>query len=166
MATTYSWGYSNTTASTKSVTLKNLGVYSNYENTVPAAVSEGKQPAVPYRKEYRNTTSPGGQEERFTYQSKDQDIAVSNLLNPPKTKAGRFISTQVSDVRREVRDNGDTYDHPIRCTISFAGGIAHSWTNAEMEEILLRTLSTLYDETNSAWRLEGLMNGAITPHNN
>lgn len=165
MATTYSWGYTNTTPSDKEVTLVNLGLYSNYENTVPNAVVLGKSPNVPYRKEYRNTTSPGGQEERITYQSKDQDQLIGNLLNPPKTKAGRFISVSTSNVRREVRDNGDTFDHPIRVTLSVSCGIAHSWTNAEIIEEVVRTLSGCYDETNDSWRFENLLNGGITPHN-
>lgn len=151
--TTYSWGYSNSTASSKSAAMVALGLKTNYglaEDTANQCL-------------LTNTTSPIDQPEIVRYDFERQKVSVSDLANPPKSRDGvRYVAT-VKDVYRETRDNGDVFDHPIQVSISFKHDTSINWTNALVLAALSRGISALYDETAEKWRFESLMRSALEP---
>lgn len=165
MATTYNWGYTNTTDSLTKATLVTLGLETNYENQIPRGVQLGTQKDVPTRKEYGNVTAPQDLWENVSYTSERQNIDTSKLANPLKSREGRYMATSVQAVQRETRDSGDQYDHLMKCSISFNFDTSKSWSNSEFLVALRRAISTWYDETNSSWRFENVAKGSITPHN-
>lgn len=153
MATTYSWGYSNSTASSVTATLQNLGDYSNY----------GRVQDEPTVCELSNKTSPLDQPESLFYKARQEKVSTSMLTNPPKSRDGVYYSVTVKDILRESRDDGTTYDHPIDCIVAFRHGTAHNWTDQEINNVLSRALGALYNETSEGWRFKDLQRSALAP---
>jgi hypothetical protein len=153
MATTYSWGYTNSTASLKSVTQVALGLKTNYG----LAEDSANQCLL------SNITSPIDQPEVIRYDFEKQKVSVSDLANPPKSRDGvRYVCT-LKDIYRETRDNGDVYDHPFQISISIKHDTSVNWTNALVAAELARAISGLYNETDGDWRFESLMRSALEP---
>jgi hypothetical protein len=151
-----SFGFTNTTASTKAADLVNLGVKSNY-----ALV--GEQPAVV---ELQNKTCPLDQGERITYRCQDVDkvSTAQTLQNPSKIRNGVQYVIKVEDILRTTDTNGDIiYDEPVVAYLT----IRHQKTGTIQEEhivtMLSRVLGACYDETTGKWRFADLMRSALQP---
>lgn len=155
MARSSSFGYTNTTDSTKTVTLKQLGEYSNYALT-------GNSPT---KATYKNRTSPLNQPEVVTYSCKPNQ--VDKAVYPAPSRDGVIYTVRFSDVLRttDTSDPGFIVDDPIEMWLTVKHGTNNNWSNAQIEEILLRLLGACYDETNSKWRFEDWMRSALTPVN-
>lgn len=153
MATTYSWGVTNSTASTATAAMQVLGVSSNY----------GRVEDEPTRCTLSNKTSPLDQPEVIAYKARQEKISVTTLANPPKSRDGVYYGSSVNIIRRETRDDGSVYDHPLGCTISFKHDTGHNWSDEEVLFVLARAISTLYNETDSAWRFKDLQRSALAP---
>lgn len=153
MATTYSWGYSNSTPSEKTATVQNLGSYSNY----------GRVQDEPTVCELSNKTSPLDQPEEMFYKARQEKVSTSNLTNPPKSRDGVYYSVTVKDILRATLDDGTEYDHPIDCIVAFRHDTAHNWTDDQVAHVLARALGALYNETDDGWRFKDLQRSALAP---
>lgn len=153
MATTYSWGYTNNTESDVSVKLIELGLVSDY----------GKKTTTADQCLLSNTTSPVDQPELIRFDFESQKVSTQDIANPAKSRDGvRFVST-CKGIQRETRDNGDVFDHPIQSSISIKLGTANNWSNEDVLESVMRTLSSYYDFTANEWKFEKMMRSALEP---
>lgn len=154
MAATTSWGYTNTTDSTKSVTLKQLGEFSNY-----AKITD-----EPTFAELSNKTSPLNQRELLSFRCERQNISNSTLAYPDVSRDGVFYVGKLKDVLR-VTDGDSITDHPFEIYLAVKHDVAYNWTNSDVAGQLSRLLGGFYDETNAKWRFEDLMRSALVPVN-
>jgi hypothetical protein len=154
MATT-SWGFTNTTDSTKTVTLKKLDEFSSY-----AKITD-----EPTYAELSNKTSPLNQREILSFRCDRQNVNTAALAYPDVSRDGVFYVSKLKDILR-VTDGTEISDHPIEAYLSIKHDTAYNWSNEEIEVMLLRLLGSLWDETNSKWRFEDLMRSALVPVNN
>lgn len=159
MARSTSWGYTNSTASTATAALAQLGEYSNY----------GVLQDSPEACRLTNKTSPLDQPERVTFRCTAQDISIKDLANPGPSKGGVLYSCRVDDILR-VADPAGTgsatvVDEPISMWLTIKHSTSNSWTNTDVATVLGRLLGALYDETGNKWRFEDLMRSALRPKN-
>lgn len=153
MATTYSWGYTNTTASLVAPTMAKVGEYTNY----------GRVKDEPNLCVLSNKTSPLDQPETIAYKGRPEKVSVTTLANPPKTRDGVYYGVTVRDILREVRDDGTIIDHPIEVTTAFKHDTSLNWSDSYVLEVLGRSLGSLYDETAASWRFKDMQRLALAP---
>jgi hypothetical protein len=156
MAKTKSWGYTNTTTSLTTVPVVEIGEYSNY-----ARIKDD-----PGMTQMSNRTSVLDQMEKVTFKSAADTYSRAKLANPAPNSDACFYSCKVEDILR-VSDSvtGGDVDYPITCTITFKHAVTDQIGNADILNVLSRSMGALYDTTNSKWRFEDLMRGATAPIN-
>jgi hypothetical protein len=110
-----------------------------------------------------NKTSPLDQPETIAYKGRLEKVSVTSLANPPKTRDGVYYGVTVRDIRREMREDGSVIDHPIDVMISFKHDTSLNWPDADVLDVLGRSLGALYDETSSSWRFKDMQRLALAP---
>lgn len=183
-----SYGYTNTTASTKSLLLTKLGLANNYttasgdtsssDRTVTVTNNNGKtSKKVETRKTdrgsktfYTNTTTPLTQDEVLIYKSNQVDelnFEKLNVYNPSVNKVPACVwGVRAEEVLRTTNPErpGWMLDTPNFCAINFGNELSPYVTATYMEQTFLRAASMLYDE-NGKFVGDQLMRGSTTPNN-
>lgn len=159
MATTYSLGVSNTTASTATLAPIKLGLLTNY----------GKIIDEPDESRLTNSGSALLQDEYLTYTCKrtTPKFNVPNY-NPGPVKDGLLYGLDHQMILRETRDDGTIIDHPIRIKVSIMHDIAAPWTvvpsggMSYVKAVLLRTIGGLFHDDGTE-RFNDIAKSALVP---
>lgn len=184
------FGYTNTTASTKNVTLQKLGIVTNYTrnevntsstvrtvnsstnktgqkvtNTTTKTVQDDLQ-----KTRFGNLTTPLTQGELLTYKSQQvkelkTDIPVYNPS--PVPVPGVVWGVRADEVLETTNPEkpGWRQQSPMFCAISFGNELSPYVDANFMEQALIRALSMLYDD-DGKFRGPELMRGSTTPSQN
>jgi hypothetical protein len=156
MARTSSFGFTNTTAGSNTVTPLKLGLTSNY------ALARDNDDVV----DLNNKTAPISQEELITFRSrKVKDIPTQiTVNNPAPVKEGIEYGIKLEEILQTV-DSGDAsfvVDDPITCTVTFRHKRSGYVTNQHVATVFLRAISSLMKE-DGTWRFDDLMRSAERP---
>lgn len=159
MATTYSFGVSNTTASTATLAPIKLGLLTNY----------GKIIDEPTESRLTNSGSALLQDEYITYNCK-RTIPKFNVpnYNPGPVKDGLLYSLDYQVILRETRDDGTVIDHPIRIKTSVMHDIAAPWTvvpgggSSYVKQAFLRAISGFFHDDGTE-RFNDIAKSALVP---
>lgn len=160
MSTTYSFGFTNSTPSTASLTPIAVGAVTNYAKT-----KDDPEVAV-----IKNRTTELDQQEAITYRSRPipkvgPDIPV---YNPAKVQDGVLYSVNVQDILRETREDGTIYDHPIEMWLTVKHDVSSAWTTpnpsgvSRVGEVLRRLLGGCYTDGGKE-RFDALAKSALIP---
>lgn len=137
MATTKSFGWTNTTQSTKALTLTKMGLESNY----------GCTPTVG-NCTYKNTGNPLNQDEVIQLFGgvKKSLKTYAPLANPDPDPNYDEFTVRNDSVLRVTYEDGRVVDTPIVCQIKMSYQLSDQVTDTDLEAVLLRALSALYDD--------------------
>lgn len=158
MALSSSWGFTNTTASTASLTPTAVGM-NNYAVTVDD----------PGNCVLKNVTSPIDQVEVLQFQS--QDIAnvyqKEKNVNPPKVQDGRQITAKIEAKKRVTSSVDDTFieDLPVSCNITWRFVKSSNITANDLLTILKRVIGAMQDESTDGYIIDLLMMENCNPKN-
>lgn len=157
MAKTSSFGFTNNTDGTPEVTIKALGLTTNY------AVST----EIANQATLNNKTAPIDLQEVISYRSDDIANLKANAVNiqyPSPVKSGISYSVQVTDTLSTTDSNDATFrvDEPIQCTVSFRHPKSGNITGSEVATVFVRAISALM-KADGTWRFDDLMRGAERP---
>jgi hypothetical protein len=158
MAKSSAFGFTNTTDNATTMTLKSLGLVTNYSLS-----SDQADNAV-----LNNKTAPIDVEEIVSLRSRDiQSVNTPlNIQYPGKVKAGIEYGVRV-DATLSTTDSDDAtfrVDEPIACVISFRHPKSGNITEAHVLALLDRAVSALHkDGTGAGWRISDLMRSAERP---
>lgn len=159
MATTSSFGFTNTTAGSTLASTA-IGAKTNY---APIPTSQpGQEYAI------TNSTCPVDQGEEICYRSRNIKSVASALpiVYPARVSGGVEFGVRVDEILRTVDGNGVILcDEPIVCTVTFKAPRSSNVTQAILDEVWARTLGSLYDATNKRYRFMDLMKTALEPVN-
>lgn len=153
MSMTSSFGFTNTTASTKTVTPVNLDPLQDYAMTEDTATDTS----------YANKTCPG-QKELLSFQCSEIKKVSSKLTNyyPPRVEAGVQYIARLDELLRTYGDNGDIlFDEPIVMYLTVRHPHSSVITAAMIEEIFKRLIGSLQRD-DGTWRFDDLMLSALT----
>lgn len=157
MATTISFPWENVTPG-ESIQLTQLNLGTGYTHEI--GLKEGKYDVT----KHSNLTTPDEQQEVITLRFRripkvdTSDKFVVRYPAPVTTGVSYSATLEVS--KRKVEDDGDTTDHPIVCQISLRHESSADITDADIVEVLRRTLSVLFSNS-GANRFDHLRRGAI-----
>jgi len=157
MSRTSSFGFTNSTAGTNTVTPLALGLTTNYATQV----NNANQAVL------NNKTAPIDLQEVISYRSDDIASLKNNAVNiqyPSPVKAGIQYSVAITDTlsTTDTSDASFRVDEPIQCTVSFRHPKSGNITGALVAQVFLRTISSLMKE-DGTWRFDDLMRGAELP---
>lgn len=147
MATTYSFGVTNTTASSATKAPIALGLSSNY-----SMVTEQPDEVV-----LTNKTASLNQDEYITLRSrriKGVDPKIP-ILNPGPVKDAIMVGSELQCVLRETRDDGTVIDHPCVVWINGKFDIAAPWTDVPaggssyFQQAVMRLIGSFYTNAGS-----------------
>jgi hypothetical protein len=156
MAKTSSFGFTNSTDSSNEVTMKSLGLTSNY-----SLVTDNADVAT-----LNNKTAPVDQEEIVSFRSRDIG-SVNTSLNiqyPSKVKSGIEYSLKIEDTL-STTDSADAdfrVDEPIICNITFRHPKSGNITGDLVANVFVRAISSLM-KADGSWRFNDLMRSAERP---
>lgn len=161
MATTFTFGFTNTTASTATLAPIKLGMVTNYAKT-----TDDPEKAV-----LKNKTSALDQQEAVTYRSRPIDKVAPKIpvYNPATVQDGVLYSVDVQDIMRETRDDGTIIDHPIEVWITIKHDVCPEWTRipaletqSKVGACVMRLLGACYDDS-GVERYDALAKSALIP---
>jgi hypothetical protein len=156
MARSSTFGFTNTTAGTNTITPKKLGLTSNYSLTQDQADVVN----------LNNKTAPIDQEELISFRSRDlsQVSTGLNIQYPSNVKGGIEYSLRVEETLSTTDSTDATFrvDEPIVCTIAFKHPKSGNITSALVGTVFERAISSLMKE-DGTWRFADLMRSAERP---
>jgi hypothetical protein len=156
MAKVSAFGFTNTTASTNSVTPLLLSLTSNY-----AVKEDSANTAV-----LNNKTAPIDIEELVTFRSRDiQQVNTDlNIQYPSPVKKGIQYQVMVEDTysTTDTADPDFRVDEPIVMQLTIRHPKSGNITNAALGTVFLRLISTLM-KADGSWRFDDLMRSAERP---
>jgi hypothetical protein len=156
MARTSTFGFTNVTDATSTITPKKLKLTSNY-----ALVDADANNAV-----LNNKTAPIDAEEVVTFRSRNiaQVNTDLNIQNPSKVSAGIQYQIQVEDtlVTTDSDDAAFRVDEPIVALLTIRHPRSGNITNSQVATVVNRLISCLVRE-DGTWRFDDLMRGAERP---
>jgi len=153
---TSAFGFTNATDSSNKVTMKSLGLTSNYSLT-----TDNADVAT-----LNNKTAPVDQEEIISFRSRDIG-AVNSTLNiqyPSKVKSGIEYSLKIEDTL-STTDSSDAdfrVDEPIICTVTFRHPKSGNISGTQVATVFVRAISALM-KADGTWRFDDLMRSAERP---
>jgi hypothetical protein len=158
MATTKSWGYTNTTVSDVEVNPTKVDLFSSY-----AKVDDAADKVV-----YDNSTAPFDQGEKVSmfYRNLPKVDTDNPVSHPAPVKDGFQFIVKLDAIHRGVLDNETIIDSPQVMMLTVRGGKDGMCDSAAIEEQFKRLIGTVYDFTNSRWRFDELMRSALEVRNN
>jgi hypothetical protein len=156
MARSSSFGWTNTTAGSNSVTQTKLKLTSNY------ALERDQADVVIMN----NKTAPIDCEEIVSFRSRDIDKISTNLniQYPTAVKGGIEYSVRV-DATLSTTDTADPsyrVDEPMVCSVTFRHPKSGNITNTQVAALFGRAISALMEE-DGTWRFADLMRSAERP---
>lgn len=156
MAKVSTFGFTNNTDSSNKVTLKTLGLTSNY-----ALTAEDANNAV-----LSNRTAPIDAEEIVTFRTRSIASVNTdlNIQNPSKVKSGVQYQVQLEDtlVTTDTDDASFRVDEPVVALLTIRHPRSGNITEAHVGQIFTRLISCLM-KTDGSWRFSDLMRGAERP---
>jgi hypothetical protein len=156
MSRVSSFGFTNTTEGSNTLTQVALGLTSNYSLTSDAADVV----------ELNNKTAPLDAEELVAFRSRTLDSVKtkSNIQYPAKVGKAIEYSVRIDDtlVTTDTADPSFRVDDPIVCTIAFRHPKSGNITSAHVAQVFLRAISSLM-KADGTWRFEDLMRSAERP---
>lgn len=157
MAIAYSWGFTNNSDSSYTLTPKKVEP-SYYAVTVDD----------PGKCIMKNTTSPIDQQEVITYQASDISIVqqTDKNLYPPKVVEGRVITVKLEEKLRLTSSTDDTFmvDLPVNCNVTFRFTKSQYITEALLKGLLARLVGALQNETDGSSRIGKMMRMQLNPN--
>jgi hypothetical protein len=158
MALSSSFGFTNTTDSSVSLTPTAIGM-SNY-----ALVTDDPGKCL-----LKNTTCPIDQVETLTYMCQDinQVNQEEKNVNPPKIQSGRVVTIKMEAKKRVTSSVDDTFvvDYPVSCNVSFRFTKSQYITANDLLTMLKRVVGALQDSSADGYRLDDLMMQQLNPKN-
>jgi hypothetical protein len=156
MAKTSTFGFTNTSAGSNTVTPLALGLTGNYSLT-----ADNADVAT-----LNNKTAPVDQEEIISFRSRDLGSVNStlNIQYPSRVSTGIEYSLKLEDTL-STTDSADAdfrVDEPIICTITFRHPKSGNIGNTQIGTVFLRAISALMKE-DGTWRFDDLMRSAERP---
>lgn len=161
MAVTSSFGFTNTTASAVDVNPTNLGIVTNY-GPVASKVPGQEFPLT-------NTTCPNDQGELVTFRARPINKVNSDLpvMYPGRVQSAVEFGVRVDEILRTKDQNGVILqDSPITVSIAFKAERNAEITEAVLDQVWLRALGAVMDETSKTWRWADIMKNALQPVTN
>lgn len=153
---TSSFGFTNETDSTHTVTPKLLALTDNY-----ALTDEDANNAV-----LSNKTAPIDAEELITFRSRPIQMVNTNLNNqhPSGIKKGVQYQVQVEDMLMTTDTNDASYrvDEPIVALLTIRHAKSGRITSDVIATVVTRLISCLM-KADGSWRFDDLMRGAEKP---
>lgn len=154
MARTTSFGYTNTTDSTKSLTLKKLGLVTNYVEVD----SQGDDYVLD------NITAPSDQTERIrinSYSTKNVKLNSGVTNEHPDDTSGMTLVIGLDSLLSTTDSAVPEYrvDDGLSLTLTARYGKTSRVTAAHEEEALIRLMSICFDDAGNS-RLATLMRGS------
>jgi hypothetical protein len=157
MARTSTFGFTNKTAGSVTVTPLALGLTTNY-----ALMQDSSNQAV-----LNNKTAPIDVQEIISYRSQNLD-KIRNQLNiqypAPVTNSGVQYGVQMEETLTTT-DSGDAsfrVDEPIVMTLTVRHPKSGNIGNSQISEVFLRLISSLM-RVDGTWRFDDLMRSAERP---
>jgi hypothetical protein len=153
MATTYTWGFSNTNALDINIDPTDIGIKTNY------AIMQDNAGKVLYD----NRTAPVdlGEQIKITYDPVNQVNSLCEIANPGKIKKGYQVKVRADAVKRATFDNGDIIDSPVSVELSIRGLRDGVTSDSDIATMFLRLMGACYDKTNSRWRFGDFIRNGI-----
>lgn len=152
------FGYTNTTESTNSVKLIQLGLVTNY----------GKTTDISTKCTLSNVTAPTDQPELIEFTSSRVPTVKSPITNyyPPRVLDGVTYGVNVYEIASSVSDDGkQRTDFPCGVEIKFHQSVNGQVTSDMMLEILTRAVSALFKADGSS-RIPDLVRSSLAPVEN
>lgn len=151
-----SWGYTNTTASTHTLTPVAVDLATNYAKTEDS----------PGRVVFKNITSPIDQVECIIITSNDLNKISQEEKNlyPPKVQGGRLVSVKAEAKKRLTSTTDDSFivDYPASCAIQFRFSRNSSISASDMETLLKRALGSIQN-SDGTFAIDKLMLQQLDP---
>lgn len=156
MAKTSTFGFTNNSDSTNTLTMKALGLTSNY-----AVATESADEA-----RLNNKTAPIDLEELISFRSRKIPIVNTdlNIQYPSKIKAGIQYQVMVEDTL-STTDSADAdfrVDEPIVAQLTIRHPKSGNVSGAKVGEVVLRLVSSCI-KGDGTWRFDDLMRQAERP---
>lgn len=156
MAKTSSFGFSNTTDGTHSVTQKSISLTTNY------AITQDSADVVTLN----NKTAPIDQEEIISFRSRDiaSVKSTANVQYPSPVSKGVEYSVRLDEVLSTIDSTDASFrvDEPIVCTITFRHPKSGNITGSIMGTVFTRAISALM-KADGTWRFDDLMRSSERP---
>lgn len=156
MSKVSSFGFTNTSDSTNSVTAKALGLVTNY------ALMQDAADVV----KMNNKTAPLDSEEIISFRTRDVAGVASEapILNPAKVGKGIEYSIRVDEIlsTTDSTDASFRVDEPIVATLAVRHPKSGNITDQHVQAVIIRLLSTLI-KADGTWRIADLMRSAERP---
>lgn len=156
MARVTAFGFTNNSDSSNEITLKSLGLTSNY-----ALTAEDANNAV-----LSNRTAPIDAEEIVTFRTRSISTVNTdlNIQNPSKVKSGIQYQVQLEDtlVTTDTEDASFRVDEPVVALLTIRHPRSGNITEAHVGQIFTRLISCLM-KSDGSWRFADLMRGAERP---
>lgn len=161
MATTYSFGVTNTTASTHTLAPIALGMSTNYAKTVDE----------PDLARVKNKTAALDQQEMISYRARaiKKVGPVIPVYYPGPVQDGVLYSIDIQCILRETRDDGTIIDHPCEAWLTIKHDVAAAWTAngtsaspSYVGQVLARLNGACYTNA-GAERFDALAKSALVP---
>jgi hypothetical protein len=156
MSLTSSFGWTNTTDSTATVTPTAIG-WSNY-----ALVTDDPGKCV-----LKNLTCPIDQTEVISFLCQDIPTVITEEknVNPPKVSGGRTITVKLEAKKRQTSSTDDTFivDYPAVCSISWRFSKNQALTASDLLTLLKRAIGALQDASTDGYIIDELMMQQLNP---
>lgn len=156
MAIHGSWGYTNTSASTETITPVAVGA-NNYAVVVDA----------PGKCVIKNITSPIDQVESISFMSQPlgKISQEEKNSNPPKVGDYMLITAKIEGKKRLTSDTDDSFvvDMPLSTNISWRFPKTQYITSADLLEQLKRLIGILQDNSTDKFILDEMMLNQLNP---
>lgn len=161
MALTF--GFTNTTASTKKIELDKLGMFANYSPRMLHDDKVDKNTGKVKHNDsliYDNSTCPTDLQEFVSYRAKQVPVVENNLTinNPAKVKNGLMYSFQTETAARETvsAEDGVIYDYPIKIYTTIVHPQVGAITADVINALLERHMSSIFKDDGTS-RIPDLM---------
>lgn len=162
MALKSSFAFTNTTASAAEVDPINMGMVTNYGPIT------SKKPGEEFP--MTNTTCPNDQGELVTYRARPISTVNTELpvMYPGRVRSGVEFGVRLDEILRTTDETNGfiIQDSPIVCSVAFKAERNAVITADVLNQVWMRALGALYDETTSTWRWADLMKNALQPITN
>lgn len=154
MASTTSFGFTNTTASTSLVTPVDILANTNY-----ALISDEPTECIT-----SNTTCPVDLEEIVTYRSKRIPVVktAATIQYPNLVKNGVQYTVSDDAVLREEFDDGTKVDHPIVAYLVIRHDLSGGITDQHIATVVSRLIGAMRNH-DGTWKFDKLRRSALKP---
>jgi hypothetical protein len=155
MSKSSSFGFTNTTDGTHSVTQKALGLTQNY------SLSSDTADVV----RLNNKTAPIDQEELIEFRSRTAKLTTPlNIQYPSPVKTGIEYSVRLDDLLSTTDSSDPSFrvDEPITCIVTFRHPKSGNITGSQVATVFTRIISSLM-KADGTWRFDDLMRSAERP---